>query len=161
MSPATPAGRWPLPIALLVVAADQGAKAWIVGMNLGLGGGPDVPGPLRITLVENPGISYGLFQSGADWTRWLFTAFALAVTVALGVWARRAERLAAALGLGLIMGGALGNVADRVFRGAVVDFIDARALGFPWIFNLADTAITVGITLLIADSLIAPRRTAI
>jgi signal peptidase II len=158
MSPATPAGRWPFPVALLVVAADQGAKAWIVGMNLGIGGGPDVPGPLRITLVENPGISYGLFQSGADWTRWLFTAFALAVTVALAVWARRAERLPAALGLGLIMGGALGNVADRVFRGAVVDFIDARALGFPWIFNVADSAITVGIMLLIADSLIAPRR---
>jgi signal peptidase II len=56
------------------------------------------------------------------------------------------------------MGGALGNVADRVFRGAVVDFIDARALGFPWIFNLADSAITAGIMLLIADSLIAPRR---
>jgi signal peptidase II len=158
MSPATPPGRWPLPVALLVVAADQGAKAWIVGLNLGIGGGPDVPGPLRITLVENPGISYGLFQDGADWTRWLFTVFALAVTVALGVWARRSERLPVALGLGLIMGGALGNVADRVFRGAVVDFIDARALGFPWIFNLADTAITVGIMLLIADSLMAPRR---
>jgi signal peptidase II len=146
MSPGAPAGRWPLPLALVVVAADQGAKAWIVGMDLGVGGGLDVPGPLRITLVENPGIS------------WLFTAFALAVTVALGVWARRAERLPAALGLGLIMGGALGNVADRVFRGAVVDFIDARTLGFPWIFNLADSAITVGILLLISDSLIAPRR---
>jgi len=158
MSRATPAGRWPFPVALLVVAGDQGAKAWIVGMNLGIGGGPGVPGPLRITLVENPGISYGLFQTGADWTRWLFTAFALAVTVALAVWGRRAERLPAALGLGLIMGGALGNVADRVFRGAVVDFIDARALGFPWIFNLADSAITVGIMLLIADSLIAPKR---
>jgi signal peptidase II len=160
MSAATAPGRWAIPLALLVVALDQGAKAWIVGLNLGLGAGPDMPGPLRVTLVENPGISYGLFQGGADWTRWLFTAFALAVTLALGVWARRAERLAVALGLGLIMGGALGNVADRVFRGAVVDFIDARALGFPWIFNLADSAITLGILLLLADSLMAPKRSA-
>ena len=156
----TKAGRWAFPVAILVALADQASKAWIVGLNLGLGEGPDFLGPLRFTLVENTGISYGFFQSGAPWTRWLLAGFALAVTIGLGAWARRAERLSVAVSLGLLMGGALGNVADRVMRGAVVDFIDARGLGFPWIFNLADAAITVGIILLLADSLIAPRRPA-
>jgi signal peptidase II len=116
-----------------------------------------MPGPLRITLTANTGISYGFFQSEGTWTRWVLAAFALAVTIVLGAWARQAERLTAAIGLGLIMGGALGNVADRILRGAVVDFIDARALHFPWIFNPADSAITAGIILLIADSLLAPK----
>lgn len=154
----TSAGKWAFPVAILVAVADQGSKAWIVGLHLGLGTGPGVLGPLRFTLVENTGISYGFFQSGAPWTRWLLAGFALVVTVVMGLWARRSERLATALGSGLIMGGALGNVADRVMRGAVVDFIDARGLDFPWIFNLADAAITVGFCIWIADSLLAPKR---
>lgn len=148
---------WAFCLALGVAALDQGAKTWVLGLNMGLGSGPVIPGPLRITLTQNTGISYGFFQSDGPLTRWVLAAFALAVTVALGIWARQSERLLGALGLGLIMGGAVGNVADRVLRGAVVDFIDARAFHFPWIFNPADAAITVGIIFLIADSLLVHR----
>jgi signal peptidase II len=154
MSWASPAGRWAFPVAILVAAIDQASKAWVVGLGLGADAGLRILGPLRVTLIENTGISYGFLQSGGDWTRWGLAGFALTVTVALALWARRADRLTAAVGLGLIMGGALGNVADRIVRGAVVDFIDARAIGFPWIFNPADAAITVGLVLLALDSLL-------
>jgi signal peptidase II len=160
MTSASRPGIWAFPLAAVVVAADQVSKAWILRVAGALGQGPPLPGPLRFTLVQNTGISYGLLQGGMDWTRWAIAAFALAVSVALAVWAWRADRLSSALGLGLIIGGALGNVADRVFRGAVVDFVDARAMHFPWIFNLADSAITVGIILLMAENLIGPRRSA-
>jgi signal peptidase II len=152
-------GIWAFLVATLVLAADQAAKAWIVRVAGATGSGPPIPGPLRLTLVDNTGISYGLLQGG-DLTRWALAAFALAVSIALAVWAWRAEKLVTAIGLGLILGGALGNVADRVLHGAVVDFIDARAIGFPWIFNPADSAITVGIILLLAEGLFAPKRPA-
>jgi signal peptidase II len=152
-------GLWAFPIAAVVVAIDQVAKAWVLRVAGLTGAAPPIPGPLRLTLVDNTGISYGLLQGG-DLTRWALAAFALAVSVALAVWAWRAEKLITAIGLGFILGGALGNVADRVLRGAVVDFLDARQIGFPWIFNPADSAITVGIILLLAESLFAPRRRA-
>jgi signal peptidase II len=152
-------GVWALIVAALVLAVDQVSKAWIVRVAGITGSGPAIPGPLRLTLVDNTGISYGLLQGG-DVTRWALAAFALAVSGALAVWAWRSEKLVTAIGLGLILGGALGNVADRVLHGAVVDFLDARAIGFPWIFNPADSAITVGIILLLAEGMFAPKRTA-
>ena len=152
-------GIWAFLIAAGVLAADQTAKAWIVRVAGATGAGPSIPGPLRLTLVDNTGISYGLLQGG-DLTRWALAAFALAVSLALAVWAWRAEKLVTAIGLGLILGGALGNVADRVLHGAVVDFIDARAIGFPWIFNPADSAITIGIILLLLEGLFVSKKTA-
>jgi signal peptidase II len=146
--------------AALVVVLDQGAKAWIVGVAGPFGVGPPIAGPLRLTLVQNTGISYGLLQDGGDWTRWLLALFALVVSAFLARWALRAETPLTGLGIGFILGGALGNVADRAMRGAVVDFIDARAMHFPWIFNLADAAISVGIVLLLAEGFLAPRRQA-
>jgi signal peptidase II len=150
---------WAFLVAALALAVDQASKAWILGVAGVSGSGPTIPGPLRLTLVGNTGISYGLLQGG-DLTRWALAAFAVVVSAALAVWAWRAEKLVTAIGLGLILGGALGNVADRVVRGAVVDFIDARAIDFPWIFNAADSAITVGIILLLLEGLFTPKRTA-
>ncbi|HEY2051128.1 MAG TPA: signal peptidase II [Caulobacteraceae bacterium] len=152
-------GIWAFAVAALALAIDQASKAWILRVAGPGGLGPTIPGPLHFTLVDNTGISYGLLQGG-DVTRWLLAAFALAVSVGLAVWAWRAEKFITAIGLGLILGGALGNVSDRVLRGAVVDFLDARAIHFPWIFNPADSAITVGIILLLLESLLAPRQPA-
>jgi len=96
-------------------------------------------------------------SSDAGWTPWALAGFSLAVAVALAIWVRRAEKTILGLSLGLIIGGAVGNLIDRVRLGAVVDFIDVQSLHFPWVFNIADSAITVGIVILIAESLLTPR----
>lgn len=141
-------------LAVLVVVLDQASKHWLLtGFDLTPGASAPVWGPLKFTLVANNGISFGFFQSQAAWTRWALAGFSLTVTAGLAVWATRSERPFIALTLGLIMGGAVGNLIDRVARGAVVDFVDVQALHFPWIFNLADSAISVGVTLLLIESL--------
>ncbi len=155
----TPLGRLAYGLAIAVVAVDQAAKAWIVGgLRLTPGSSLDIWGPLRLTLVQNRGVSFGLFQSDAPWTRWALAGFSLAVAVFLAAWARRAERPLAGFCVGLIMGGAVGNLIDRVRSGSVVDFVDVQQLHFPWVFNVADSAITVGIALLLAENLFSPRR---
>lgn len=144
-------------LAVLVIVLDQASKHWLLAdLRLAPGASWPVWGPLRFTLVANNGISFGFFQSQAPWTRWALAAFSLAVTIGLGVWAKRSEKAFTALTLGLIMGGAVGNMIDRITRGSVVDFVDVQALYFPWIFNLADSAISVGITLLLIESLFTP-----
>jgi signal peptidase II len=148
-------------LAATVVALDQIVKAWVLGgLRLATGVPRPVWGPLRLTLVENPGVSFGLFQSEAPWTRWVLAAFSLIVAIALGFWARRAEKPYTGLALGLIIGGAVGNFIDRVRTGVVVDFVDVTALYFPWVFNVANSAITVGILLLFAEGLFQRRPSA-
>ena len=145
-------------LAVMIVALDQAAKGWIVGgLHLIPGLSLDVWGPLRLTLVRNTGVSFGLFHGDASWTRWALAGFSLAVAVVLAVWARRVARSLTALSVGLIMGGAVGNLIDRVRYGSVVDFIDVTRLHFPWVFNVGDSAITVGILLLLAENLLSPR----
>lgn len=144
-------------LAIVVIVADQVVKHWILdGLRLVGGFSLEVWGPLRLTLVENKGVSFGLLQSSAPWTRWALAIFSLAVALGLGVWARRAEKPLTGLAMGLIIGGALGNFIDRVVRGSVVDFVDVQSLHFPWIFNVADSAITVGIAVLLIESLLSP-----
>lgn len=141
-------------LAVTVVAVDQAVKAWVLGgLHLARGIPRPVWGPLRLTLVENPGVSFGLFQSDASWTRWALAAFSLIVAIALAFWARRADKPYTGLAFGLIIGGAVGNFIDRVRIGVVIDFVDVTALYFPWVFNVADSAITVGILLLLAEGL--------
>nr|MDQ2764409.1 signal peptidase II [Pseudomonadota bacterium] len=133
------------------------AKAWVLGpLRLLPGVSREVWGPVRLTLVENSGVSFGLFHGHASCTRWALAGFSLAVALALAIWARRAARPLIGLSAGLIIGGALGNLIDRVRAGEVVDFVDVTRLYFPWVFNLADSAITVGIVLLLAENFINP-----
>ena len=142
-------------LAGLIIAVDQGAKSWVLD-RLGMTPGASMPwlGPIDLTLVRNDGISFGLFQTHADWTRWGLIVFSLGVAIALAVWVWRPGRRLNALALGCLIGGAVGNMIDRIIRGSVVDFIDIRFLHFPWIFNIADAAINVGIALLVAASLL-------
>ena len=111
-------------------------------------------------MVWNRGVSFGVLNIDADWTRWVLSAFSLGVAGALAVWAWRVDRPVLALAVGLIIGGAVGNAIDRVRLGAVTDFIDVTRLWFPWVFNLADSAISVGSVLLIWDLFLAPRNRA-
>ena len=142
-------------IAAGVVLLDQVTKHWILAVvRLPERASLEVFGPLQFTRIWNEGVSFGLLQASHDLVRWGLVVFSLGVAVLLAVWARGAARLLPAAGLGLVIGGAIGNAIDRARFGAVVDFIDVQRIGFfPWIFNVADSGITVGVILLLLDSL--------
>jgi signal peptidase II len=104
--------------------------------------------------VFNRGVSFGMFGAAPHWMPWLLLGFAAAVAGGLGFWLMRARNRWLGAGLGLVIGGAIGNAIDRVRLGAVVDFLDVHAAGYHWpAFNVADSAITVGVLLLLFDSL--------
>jgi signal peptidase II len=142
-------------IATAVIVLDQLSKYWILAvLRLPEYATHDVVWPLQFTRIWNQGVSFGMLQASQDLVRWGLVVFSIAVAVLLAAWARRQGRLLPALGLGLVIGGAVGNAVDRARFGAVVDFIDVQRLGFfPWIFNIADSGITVGVILLLLDSL--------
>jgi signal peptidase II len=148
-------------LAAVVIALDQAVKYWILQVFV-LPDRPPTPviGPFWLSMVWNKGVSFGVLNIEAGWTRWALAGFALAVAGGLAVWVRRLEKPMLAIAVGLIMGGAVGNAIDRLRFGAVADFLDFSRLDFPWIFNVADSAITVGSVLLIWDLFLAPRKRA-
>jgi signal peptidase II len=101
-----------------------------------------------LTLVHNMGISFGLMESSGI-GRWLLVLFSLAVSGFLFDWLRKSDTPLMAWGLGLIIGGAVGNAIDRLRFGYVVDFLDFSGLHFPWVFNVADAGISVGVAILL------------
>jgi signal peptidase II len=152
-------GRAALLLAAVIILADQAVKGWILyGLKLPLLVTQQVAGPFWLTMVWNPGVSFGLFQQHHDIVRWVFVAFSIVVAILLAGWVRRAERTLFALAVGLVIGGAIGNVIDRIRLGAVADFVDVSRLYFPWVFNVADSAISIGIGLLLLDMLIQDSR---
>lgn len=116
----------------------------------------------NLVMVWNQGISFGLFQGGSLASVILLTAISLLITAGFSVWLTRAQGWTLAAGLGLVIGGALGNVIDRLRFGGVADFLDVHAMGYHWpAFNVADAGITGGIALILIDGLfLAPRRAA-
>jgi signal peptidase II len=144
-------------VALAVVAADQAAKAWILDFFSSRGGEPvAVVTPFfNLVLTGNRGMSFGLFNNNAAMNTAVFTALAAVIVVALILWLRRAQNAMIRLALGLIIGGAIGNVVDRLTRGAVVDFLDFHLGDWHWFaFNLADAAICLGVAVLLLDGLL-------
>jgi signal peptidase II len=159
--PVTPLGCYAYGLALLVVVLDQLSKAWVLGgLQLAERGQIPVLPFFRLTMVMNRGVSFGLLSADSPAGRWLLVGGALVVALILIVWVRRADRPLLATALGLIIGGALGNnLIDRARLGRVVDFLDFSGLYFPWVFNIADSAITVGVVLLLIDSFAPTRST--
>ena len=144
--------------ALLIIVVDQLTKAWVIsGLDLREMRQVPVWAPIfNFTWVENRGVSFGLFGDGS--ARWMLSGFSVIVAGILGWWALKADRRLLVSAIGLIMGGAIGNVIDRIRFGFVVDFLDFSGTGvFPWVFNVADSAITVGVILLILDSVLSER----
>ncbi len=144
-----------LAVAIVVLVADQWSKWWVLH-QLDLPRRLDIPvAPfLDFTMVWNGGVTFGLFQAGAGGGHLLLGLVALAITALLVRWMHRTNRAAVAVPLGMIVGGALGNIADRLRYGAVVDFIRAHALGHSWyVFNLADACIVCGVAALLIDGL--------
>lgn len=134
----------------LVIALDQVSKLWILSA-FKFGQSVEVTPFFNLVLVYNPGAAFSFLSDAAGWQRWFFVALALAISAWLVALIRFhvAERLLP-LAAALILGGALGNVIDRVLYGAVVDFLDVHAAGYHWpAFNVADSAITLGVTLLV------------
>jgi signal peptidase II len=152
-------GLFAYALAAVVIALDQLSKHWILDVfQLPLKASVPLAGPLHLTMVWNRGVSFGLLRADADLTRWALAAFSIIVAAFLAGWARTARRGLAAVALGLVMGGAIGNVIDRIRFAAVADFIDVSRLYFPWIFNIADAAISCGVVLLLIDMLLQDRQ---
>jgi signal peptidase II len=145
-------------IALMVVIADQATKAWILSFFAGHDGAPvaAVTPFFNLVLTGNRGMSFGLFNTNAAMNTAVFTALAAVIVVALILWLRRAQSPMIRYALGLIIGGAVGNVTDRLTRGAVVDFLDFHVGNWHWYaFNVADAAICLGVIALLLDGLLA------
>lgn len=148
-----------LGVAGTTIAVDHLSK-WLF-TDVVWGGLPRCPGPFaqhievlpffKFSQVCNPGVSFGLFSSESLWGRLALILFSLVISGFVAQWLWTSRRLLPALALGLILGGALGNVIDRAIYGHVFDFLDFSGLGFPWIFNVADSGISVGVALLVMD----------
>jgi lipoprotein signal peptidase len=148
--------------AVVVLAADQASKWWILDVVQLPAVGQIVLLPvLNLTMVWNRGVTFGLLTNFGHWSYLLLAAIALAVVAGLVVWLRRAESRLVATALGVIVGGALSNIIDRLRFGAVVDFIHAHLGAWSWyVFNLADAAIVCGVAVLVLDSLLPQARRA-
>jgi signal peptidase II len=155
-----------LALAALWAAGDQLSKSWVISYfdHAGSGGVPAaihqrvVTPFFNLVLTWNRGMSFGLFNQESPWNAVLFSALAAVIVAVLLVWLWRSDSRPVAAGIGLIIGGAVGNVIDRLRLGAVTDFLD-----FHWgdwhfaAFNLADSGITVGVVLLLIDGLLSRR----
>ncbi len=155
----TPALRTGLLIALLIITFDQVTKWWALDV-LNLAENPIiVTSYFNMVLVWNRGVSFGMFSNAGSAGPWILTGLAVAVVVGLFYWLRQAEGWPTITGLGLVIGGALGNVIDRIRFGAVVDFLDFHIVHYHWpAFNVADAAICVGAGLLLFAGLLSPER---
>lgn len=143
-----------------VALVDQATKYWVLNvMHMTAGMQFNVTSFFNVVLSWNKGITFGLLNQHSEHMPWILTGIAFLVVVLLLVWLWRAETLFEALGLGFVLGGAIGNVIDRLRFGAVVDFLDFFYGSYHWYtFNMADSAIVVGVGLLMLDNLVASRK---
>jgi signal peptidase II len=155
--------RLGLPVAAGILVADQASKWWIleVAQLPEVGHIPLIAaGPLGLdlTMVWNRGVTFGLLSGEGAWHHIVLALLAAAIAGFLLRWMARAENRVTAVALGAVVGGAVGNVIDRVRFGAVVDFVDAHGWGWHWyVFNVADAAIVCGVLALVADALFRPK----
>ena len=152
--------RW-LPLTLAVIVLDQITKLLVV-QHFSYGERLNLLPVLDLTLAYNKGAAWSFLDAASGWQRWMFSGLAVAVAVVLVVWLKRLKARTQGLlacALSLILAGALGNVIDRVRLGHVIDFILAywNEHAFP-VFNVADSAITVGAAMLLLDAFLETRR---
>ncbi|TAD80603.1 MAG: signal peptidase II [Sphingomonadales bacterium] len=146
-----------LAIAAIVAVLDQMVKLYVIGpLDLRRVLHIDLLPFFDLTYMENRGISLGMFQAHDMETRWLLVAMTAGIALVVLVWMMREKALADIAGLALILGGALGNIRDRYDLGYVIDYADFHLGDFrPFlIFNIADAAITIGVVIILARSLL-------
>ncbi len=151
-------------ISAAVLLADQISKYVILAtlgfspagcLETGVGCGFIELSPIfDLRMVWNRGVSFGMFRADSGLGRWALVAMSFGISGVFVWWLRTAVRRLTGVALGLVIGGALGNVIDRIRFGAVVDFFDFSGFFFPWVFNVADAAISVGAGLLLLDFLL-------
>lgn len=167
-----------LPVAVGALILDQLSKWWIRVVVMDPPHDIPIASFFSLVLAWNRGISFSFFRSDAPFAPYVFSAVALAIVAGLVIWMYRMDRAWPAVAVALIVGGAIGNVADRLIFGAVVDFLFFHGEAYPgfcamldgiglggfdcrWpAFNLADSFIFIGVALLLADGLFARPKTA-
>jgi signal peptidase II len=144
-----------LSLAAFVLLADQISKWWVLDIiYLPQRGAIELSSVFDLTFTQNRGVSFGMLRANSDIERWGLMILSGGIALVFLWWMRHAERRLTMLALAMVVGGALGNMIDRLRFGYVVDFLDFSGLFFPWIFNVADAAITVGAVLLVLDYLV-------
>ncbi len=149
-------------LAALMLVLDQLTKMWM-SANLNYGETITLTSFFNFTLLHNTGAAFSFLSDAGGWQRWFFGVVAAAVSVVLVVWIARLPRskMWEACALALILGGAVGNLYDRVMLGYVVDFIVVHYQRYAWpAFNIADSAICIGAAMLIIDMFRAPKESA-
>jgi signal peptidase II len=146
-------------LALVVFILDQLSKYWILNIvRLPEQGSIELLPFFRLTFVGNVGVSMGMFQASSDVGRWVLVGVTAAIAAVVAVWIAREQQRVEVLALGLVLGGALGNIVDRVRFGYVVDFLHFywRDSSF-WVFNVADASISLGVLVLLVRAFRAPK----
>lgn len=140
-------------LSALVIVLDQITKQLAENMLVFHQANAVFPG-FNLTLVYNEGAAFSFLSDAGGWQRWFFTVLSIGISIVLFIWIKRLDRSKRVLaaGLALILGGAIGNVIDRILFGHVIDFIDVYYSTYHWpAFNIADSAITLGACLLVLD----------
>jgi len=142
---------WPYLLAAVVFVADQLSKYWIIHtVDLESVGTIPVLPFFSLTWVQNYGVSMGMLQAASDTGRWLLVGVTAIISIVVAVWITREKHVWDRLALGLILGGALGNIVDRIRFGYVVDFVHLHAGQWSfYVFNVADAAISAGVAILL------------
>jgi signal peptidase II len=146
--------KWYVLLALGVLIADQITKWW-AQMSLPMAQPIKVTDFLNWFLIYNPGAAFSFLSQAGGWQRWFFTVIGIVAAIVI-IWLlqKNAHDRPFCLALSLILGGAIGNVLDRLLYGAVVDFIDVHYDGWHWpAFNIADSAISIGATLIVINEI--------
>lgn len=152
--PQASSSKWYVLLALGVLIADQMTKWW-AQMSLPMAQAIKVTDFLNWFLIYNPGAAFSLLSQADGWQRWFFTVIGIVAAVVI-IWLlqKNTHDRPFCLALSLILGGAIGNVLDRLLYGAVVDFIDMHYDGWHWpAFNIADSAISIGATLIVINEI--------
>lgn len=141
-------------MAILAILADQASKHWLLTGPLQEPQVFELTPFFNVVSAWNKGVSFSMFRTSAQTGPWILSAVALVISLGLAAWLTRVRQPLVAVGIGLVIGGALGNVIDRLRFGAVFDFLDFYVGGYHWpAFNLADSCITIGVVLLLWDGL--------
>ena len=143
---------------LLVLGLDQASKWWIVSKIMVPPREIALTPFFNIVMVWNRGITFGLFGGAPEAGRWILVGLSLVIVAVLAFWMVRTARSWVAIALGSVIGGAIGNIIDRLHYGAVADFLDFHYAGWHWpAFNIADSAIVIGVGVLMLDAFITPK----